>query len=92
MLMDWHLENIYDIYPQWLHRYALGVKRNTERIFGLCVKQQLPVCLSPHEHTAYQWLPYHQAAELCFSPSNAEAILQLPRFAGQVGFNGEGAK
>jgi dATP pyrophosphohydrolase len=26
-------------------------------------------------------LPYQQAASACFSPSNAEAILMLPRFA-----------
>jgi len=25
-------------------------------------------------------LPYQQAASSCFSPSNAEAILMLPRF------------
>jgi dATP pyrophosphohydrolase len=37
--------------------------------------------LSPREHTDWQWLPYAQAAEKCFSPSNAEAILLLPRFA-----------
>jgi dATP pyrophosphohydrolase len=91
-LTDWQLENIYDIYPQWLHRYAPGVTRNTERLFGLCVVEQFPVRLSPREHTAYQWLPYHQAAELCFSPSNAEAILQLPRFAAQVALNEEGTE
>ena len=91
-LTDWHLENTYGIYPQWLHRYAPGVTRNTERVFGLCLVEQYPVRLSPCEHTAYQWLPYHQAAELCFSPSNAEAILQLPQFAAQVGLNAEGAE
>ena len=80
-LVDWGLENVYDIYPQWLHRYAPGVARNTERLFGLQVAQRCPVQLNPREHTAYQWLPHHQAAELCFSPSNAEAILQIPRMA-----------
>ncbi len=34
-LADWNLENIYDIYPRWLHRYAPGVTRNTEHVFGL---------------------------------------------------------
>lgn len=84
ILSDWQLENIYDIYPQWLHRYAPGVTRNTEHLFGLRLPGPCAVRLSPREHTAYQWLPYQQAAHLCFSPSNAEAILQLPRFAGQV--------
>ncbi len=80
-LQDWHLENIYDIYPRWLHRYAPGTLFNTERVFGLRVPQGTPVTLSPREHTHYQWLPYVDAAALCFSPSNAEAILLLPRFA-----------
>ena len=84
ILADWHLENNYDIYPQWLHRYAPGVSRNTERLFGLQLPQRCDVQLNPREHTAYEWLPYHQAAERCFSPSNAEAILQLPRFAGRA--------
>ena len=91
ILRDWQLENIYDIYPQWLYRYAPGVTRNTERLFGLQVPQRCAVRLSPREHTAYQWLPYQQAAELCFSPSNAEAILQLPRFVFPVGLNKEDA-
>jgi dATP pyrophosphohydrolase len=91
VLVDWQLENIYDIYPQWLHRYATGVTRNTERLFGLRLGERCTVRLNPREHTAYEWLPYQQAAERCFSPSNAEAILQLPRFAAQPAIRFEGA-
>lgn len=80
-LRDWRLENVYDIYPRWLHRYAPGVTRNTEHVFGLCVQAGTPVRLSPREHTAYRWLPWREAADVCFSPSNAEAILLLPQFA-----------
>ena len=80
-LLDWQLENVYDIYPRWRHRYAPGVTRNTEHLFGLMVPAQTSVHLSPREHTAYQWLPYQQAAGACFSPSNAEAILMLPSLA-----------
>ena len=80
-LQDWGLENIYEIYPQWRHRYAPGVSHNTERVFGLCVPEHTPVRLSPREHTAYAWLPWQEAADRCFSPSNAEAILWLPRLA-----------
>lgn len=79
-LRDWQLENVYDIYPRWQHRYPPGVTRNTERLFGLQVPAGTPVRLSPREHTAWQWLPWQAAAEACFSPSNAEAILMLPRF------------
>lgn len=77
-LQDWGLENIYTIYPRWLYRYAPGITHNTERVFGLQVPIGAPVQLNPREHTHYQWLPYRAAADACFSPSNAEAILQLP--------------
>ena len=80
MLRDWDLENIYDIYPRWQHRYAPGITRNTEHVFGLTVPAGTAVTLNPREHTAYQWLPWRQAADTCFSPSNAEAILLLPEF------------
>jgi dATP pyrophosphohydrolase len=79
-LTDWNLENVYDIYPRYLHRYAPGVTRNREHVFGLCVPAGTPVTLNPREHTAYQWLPWRKAADTCFSPSNAEAILMLPEF------------
>jgi dATP pyrophosphohydrolase len=81
MLLDWHLENVYEIYPQWLHRYAPGVRHNTEHVFSLQVPPGTAVRLSPHEHTAFRWLPWREAADACFSASNAEAILMLPRFA-----------
>jgi len=77
---DWSLTNVYEIYPAWRYRYAPGVTRNTEHVFGLCLPRACEVRLNPREHTAWQWLPYRAAADLCFSPSNAEAILLLPRF------------
>jgi dATP pyrophosphohydrolase len=79
-LRDWRLSNVYEIYPVWRHRYAPGVTRNTEHVFGLQVPRDVPVRLSPREHLRYQWLPWQAAADACFSPSNAEAVLQLPRF------------
>ncbi len=79
-LQDWHIENNYEIYPIWRHRYAPDVTHNTERVFGLQVPTGTKVVLSPREHVAYRWLPWQAAADACFSPSNAEAILQLPRF------------
>ncbi len=81
MLRDWQLSNIYTIYPVWRHRYAPGVTENTEHVFGLTVPMQLPVRLSPREHLQYRWLPWREAADLCFSPSNAEAVLLLPQFS-----------
>jgi len=79
-LQDWKLRNIYELYPRWRARYAPGVTRNTEHLFGLCVPRRIAPQLNPREHTAWQWLPHHEAAQRCFSPSNAEAILLLPQF------------
>lgn len=78
VLHDWHVENIYDIYPTWRHRYAPGVTRNTEHVFSVCVPRDIAITLSPREHVAHAWLPLLAAADRCFSASNAEAILQLP--------------
>jgi len=80
-LRDWQLSNVYEIYPVWRHRYAPGVTRNTEHVFGLQVPRDIAVTLAPREHLQHRWLPWREAADLCFSPSNAEAILQLPRHA-----------
>lgn len=79
-LRPWGLRNDYEIYPVWRHRYAPGVTRNTEHVFGLEVHRDIRVQLNPREHLRYQWLPWREAADRCFSPSNAEAILQLPHF------------
>lgn len=76
-LTDWGLENIYEIYPVWRKRYAPGVVRNVEHLFGLRVPRAIEVRLNPREHLAQIWLPWRQAADRCFSPSNAEAILHL---------------
>jgi len=78
-LQDWALENVYEIYPVWRHRYAPGVTHNTERVFGLTVPRDTAITLAPREHTQHVWLPWQAAADRCFSPSNAEAILQLPQ-------------
>jgi dATP pyrophosphohydrolase len=81
VLQDWQLSNIYEIYPVWRHRYAPGVTHNTEHVFGVCVSRTTPILLSPREHLQHAWLPYLDAADRCFSSSNAEAILQLPQRA-----------
>ena len=80
LLRDWGLANRYEIYPVWRHRYAPGVTHNVEHVFGLTLPSRVPVRLSPREHLAHQWLPWREAADRCFSPSNAEAILLLPRW------------
>ncbi|MCB2022065.1 MAG: dihydroneopterin triphosphate diphosphatase [Rhizobacter sp.] len=78
-LVDWQMRNVFDIYPHYLHRYAPGVTRNVEHVFGLRVPRDVTITLAPREHTRWRWLPALAAADACFSSSNAEAILQLPR-------------
>jgi dATP pyrophosphohydrolase len=77
-LSDWHYQNVYEIYPVWRHRYQPGVTQNTEHVFGLELTTVQPVKISPREHLGYVWLPWREAAEKCFSPSNRAAIMQLP--------------
>ena len=79
MLRDWQLANVYEIYPVWRHRYAPGVTQNTEHVFSVCVPRDVAITLSAREHLRHAWLPWLEAADRCFSSSNAEAILQLPR-------------
>ncbi|MDF0606086.1 dihydroneopterin triphosphate diphosphatase [Neisseriaceae bacterium TC5R-5] len=78
-LSDWQLCNRYEIYPHWRHRYPTGVTHNEEHVFGLQLSSPCPVTLAPDEHLAYRWLPWSQAAEQVFSPSNAAAIRLLPQ-------------
>jgi dihydroneopterin triphosphate diphosphatase len=78
-LTDWQIENVYEIYPIWRHRYAPGVTHNTEHVFGLRVQGRVAVTLSANEHLQYVWLPVELGAPLCFSPTNRDAILSLPR-------------
>lgn len=79
VISDWEKQNTYEIYPIWRHRYAPGVTHNVEHVFGLLLPGRVPVTLSPREHLQHVWLPYDKAATLCFSWSNREAILDIPR-------------
>ena len=77
-LEAWNLQNVYEIYPVWRHRYAPGVTHNTEHVFGLEVPEKISVRVAPREHLAAQWLPWNEAAEKVFSWSNRKALLTLP--------------
>ena len=80
-LAEWNLQNVFEIYPVWRHRFAPGVTHNTEHVFGLRVPSPVPVTLSPREHLRYQWLPWQEAADRVFSWSNRRALLMLPERA-----------
>ena len=78
MLSDWHKTNHYEIFAEWRHRYAPGVTKNTEHVFGLLLPERQPVTISPKEHRQWRWAGWQEAAEACFSSSNREAIQELP--------------
>ena len=76
---DWQLSNTYEIFPEWRHRYADGVTRNTEHVFSLALADRIDITTAPEEHRDWLWLPWQTAAERCFSWSNRDAILMLPK-------------
>ncbi|MDP5240724.1 dihydroneopterin triphosphate diphosphatase [Uliginosibacterium sp. 31-16] len=76
---DWHISNRFEILEQWRQRYAPGVTHNTEHVFSLCLPEPVEVRLAPNEHRAQCWLSWQDAARKCFSWSNQDAILMLPR-------------
>ena len=80
-LADWHYTNRFEIYKRWVSRYGPGVTHNTEHVWGLTIPQPVVPVLT--EHTAYEWLPWRDAADKCFSWSNAEAIRKLPEQLGR---------
>ena len=74
-LVDWRVTNRFEIYKRWVGRYAPGVTHNIEHVFGLTIPVKVAPVLT--EHLAYEWLPWREAAQKCFSWSNAEAIRRL---------------
>ena len=76
-LERWPVAYTFEIYPQWRHRFAPGVTHNTERLFSLQLPSRAPVALAPREHSAFEWLPWREAARKCFSWSNRDAILLI---------------
>jgi dATP pyrophosphohydrolase len=79
VLRDWGHTNHFEIYKRWVSRYGPGVTHNTEHVWGLTIPA--PVVPALTEHIAYEWLPWREAADKCFSWSNAEAIRSLPERA-----------
>jgi dATP pyrophosphohydrolase len=82
-IVDWRTSNRYQIFAEWRHRYAPGVTENTEHVFSLCLPEPVAVTVAPDEHLAWRWLPWQEAAAACFSWSNRDAILELPRRLGR---------
>jgi len=77
-LDDWRLENRYEIFAEWRHRYPAGVTHNREHVFSLCIPRETPIVTAPLEHLDHLWLPWREAADKVFSWTNRDAILLLP--------------
>ncbi len=75
---DWQMQNTFEIFRQWRHRYPPGTTHNVEHVFGLEVPAPVPVRLAPREHLRAAWLPWQDAAKKCFSWTNRAAIEALP--------------
>ncbi len=77
-LHNWNQQRPFEIFTHWSGRFAPGTTHNTEHVFSLELPAPLQVTLAPKEHLQYRWLPWQEAAEKCFSWSNAAAIRELP--------------
>lgn len=82
-LIDWEIENTFEIFKRHQSRYAPGVTHNVERIFSLEVPEGTPVALDPGEHLRFEWKPWREAAAQTLSWTNRDAILALPRRLGR---------
>lgn len=74
---NWQVNNTYEIYPHWRHRYADGVTENVEHQFGLMLPAQQAVTLAPDEHIRYEWVDWREAAKRVFSWTNVDALRRL---------------
>jgi len=77
-IVDWRLCNRFEIFPIWRHRYGPNVTHNDEHVFSLQLAERVDIRLAPDEHVAFQWLPWKQAVEQCFSWTNRDALCILP--------------
>jgi dATP pyrophosphohydrolase len=80
-LVDWRVQNRFEIFRRWGSRFAPGTTHNTERVFGLTLPERVPVVLDPREHLRHQWMDWQEAAALVFSWTNADALRLLPLVA-----------
>lgn len=77
-IKDWQQCHDFEIFEIWRHRYAPGVTSNTEHVFSVCLPERCEVNIAAKEHRRFKWVNWQQAAEMVFSPSNAEALRELP--------------
>jgi dihydroneopterin triphosphate diphosphatase len=73
-LCDLQKSSRYEIAKIWRHRYAADVEYNHEHAFLLSVPAGTAIKLNPKEHDQALWVPWRDAINLCFSPSNQQML------------------
>ncbi|CCQ10119.1 dATP pyrophosphohydrolase [Pseudoalteromonas luteoviolacea B = ATCC 29581] len=76
-LISYSHTNHYAIREQWLYRYEPGTTNNTEYVFSVEVPNDIIIELNPREHLNFVWLPWQDAAQKAWSPSNQNEITSL---------------
>lgn len=76
---SWPHQLQFEIFEHWRHRYGPDVTHNTEHWFAVCLPVGAEPKLAAKEHVAFEWLEPDEAISRCFSPNNADAILQLAK-------------
>ena len=66
VLIDWRKQNEFEIFPIWRRRYAPGITRNTEHVFGLTLPRQTPITIAPREHYNMRGCPGRRRPKKCF--------------------------
>ena len=76
-LTDWHLQQRFEIFPQFRARYAPGVTENTEHFFSLELPDEQAITLSPGEHLEFAWVTFDEAIARVFSWTNRDALRHI---------------
>lgn len=63
----------FDIYPEFLHRYAKGVTQNLEHVFYFELEKPVEIAISK-EHKSCCWVTKKEALGMIISPTNIDAI------------------
>lgn len=72
-LVDHQVTNQYAIRQIWRHRYPANCRYNTEYLFSVKVKSNMPISLT--EHLSYEWLDKAAAVKRVWSETNKQGIL-----------------
>jgi dATP pyrophosphohydrolase len=78
-LCDWQLSHCYEIFAEWRHRYAPGVRYNTEHVFSLQLPAARPVSLAPGEHRNYCYMTQALAFPMISAVGNIDAYIQAAK-------------